>query len=209
MNGEWISTTDAALRLKVTPRHIRNKMMEIYQSGSDGVRKVVGTRGNPRWELNEDILYLFPNRGNKTSAKGKSKRKIKEELKGEISSTFQAETTSPIAEAIAEQFPQNIGEIKGEVLELGMHIQEDGTVAQVFTIEEFDTFRERLIELPILKKTVSELKDSYEAHIQTYESQVNYLRNRLEAQESIATRLLEAMKERNFIEATEKMKDRE
>jgi hypothetical protein len=79
----------------------------------------------------------------------------------------------------------------------------------VFTIEEFDTFRERLIELPILKKTVSELKDSYEAHIQTYESQVNYLRNRLEAQESIATRLLEAMKERNFIEATEKMKDRE
>jgi|LauGreDrversion4_2_1035121.scaffolds.fasta_scaffold32914_5 hypothetical protein len=209
MNGEWISTTDAALRLKVTPRHIRNKMMEIYQSGSDGVRKVVGTRGNPRWELNEDILYLFPNRGNKTSAKGKSKRKNKEELKGEISSTFQAETTSPIAEAIAEQFPQNIGEIKGEVLELGMHIQEDGTVAQVFTIEEFDTFRERLIELPILKKTVSELKDSYEAHIQTYESQVNYLRNRLEAQESIATRLLEAMKERNFIEATEKMKDRE
>lgn len=209
MNGEWISTTDAALRLKVTPRHIRNKMMEIYQSGSDGVRKVVGTRGNPRWELNEDILYLFPNRGNKTSSKGKSKRKNKEELKGEISSTFQAETTSPIAEAIAEQFPQNIGEIKGEVLELGMHIQEDGTVAQVFTIEEFDTFRERLIELPILKKTVSELKDSYEAHIQTYESQVNYLRNRLEAQESIATRLLEAMKERNFIEATEKMKDRE
>jgi hypothetical protein len=83
MNGEWISTTDAALRLKVTPRHIRNKMMEIYQSGSDGVRKVVGSRGNPRWELNEDILHLFPNRGNKKPTKGKLKRKNKEELKGE------------------------------------------------------------------------------------------------------------------------------
>lgn len=209
MNGEWISTTEAALRLKVTPRHIRNKMMEIYQSGSDGVRKVVGSRGNPRWELNEDILHLFPNRGSKNSTKGKLKRKNKEELKGEISSISQAEAISPIAEAIAEQAPQNIGEINGEVLELGMHIQEDGTIAQVFTMEEFDTFRERLIELPILKKTVSDLKDSYEAHIQTYESQVNYLRNRLEAQESIATRLLEAMKERNFIEATEKLKDRE
>lgn len=204
-----MSTTDAALRLKVTPRHIRSKMMEIYQSGSDGVRKVVGSRGNPRWELNEDILHLFPNKGNMSSQKGKSKRKNKEEAKGEISSNYQSETTSPIGEVIAERTPQNIGEIKAEVLELGMHIQEDGTVAQIFTMEEFDTFRERLIELPILKRTVSELKDSYEAHIQTYESQVNYLRNRLEAQESIATRLLEAMKERNFIEATEKLKERE
>jgi hypothetical protein len=209
MNGEWISTTDAALRLKVTPRHIRNKMMEIYQSGSDGVRKVVGSRGNPRWELNEDILHLFPNRGNKKPTKGKLKRKNKEELKGEISSTFQAEAPSPIAEAIAEQFPQNIEEIKGEVLELGMHIQEDGTIVQVFTVEEFDTFRERLIELPLVKKTVNELKDSYEAHVQTYRSEVDYLRKSLERQQEMTQRLTSIIQERNFIEASEIIKDRE
>lgn len=205
MNGEWISATEAATRLKMTPRHIRSKMAEIYQSGSDGVRKVIGVRGNPRWELNEDILHLFPNRGNKTSPKGKSKRKNK----AEISPIIKAEATAPIAEAIAEVFPQNKGEIKEEVLELGMHIQEDGTIVQVFTVEEFDTFRERLIELPLVKKTVNELKESYEAHVQTYRNEVDYLRKSLEKQHEITQRLTSIIQERNFIEASEMMKDRE
>lgn len=198
MNGEWISATEAATRLKMTSRHIRSKMAEIYQSGSDGVRKVIGVRGNPRWELNEDILHLFPNRGNKTPLKGKSKRKNKAELKEEI---------SPIIKA--EVFPQNKEEIKEEVLELGMHIQEDGTIVQVFTVEEFDTFRERLIELPLVKKTVNELKESYEAHVQTYRNEVDYLRKSLEKQHEITQRLTSIIQERNFIEASEMMKDRE
>lgn len=205
MNGEWISATEAATRLKMTPRHIRSKMAEIYQSGSDGVRKVIGVRGNPRWELNEDILHLFPNRGNKTSPKGKSKRKNK----AEISPIIKAEATAPIAEAIAEVFPQNKGEIKEEVLELGMHIQEDGTIVQVFTVEEFDTFRERLIELPLVKKTVNELKESYEAHVQTYRNEVDYLRKSLEKQHEITQRLTSIIQERNFIEASEIMREKE
>lgn len=209
MNGEWISATEAATRLKMTPRYIRSKMAEIYQSGSDGVRKVIGVRGNPRWELNEDILHLFPNRGNKNSPKGKSKRKNKAELKEEISPIIKAEATAPIAEAIAEVFPQNKGEIKEEVLELGMHIQEDGTIVQVFTLEEFDTFRERLIELPLVKKTVNELKDSYESHVQTYRNEVDYLRKSLEKQQEMTQRLTSIIQERNFIEASEMMKDRE
>lgn len=209
MNGEWISAIEAATRLKITPRHIRNKMAEIYQSGSDGVRKVIGVRGNPRWELNEDILHLIPQRGNKTPPKGKSKRKNKAELKEEISPIIKAETTAPIGEVQAEVFPLFEVEIKEEVLDLGMHIQEDGTIVQVFTMEEFDTFRERLIELPLLKKKVSELKESYEAHVQTYRNEVDYLRKSLEKQHEITQRLTSIMQERNFIEASEIMKDRE
>lgn len=209
MNGEWISASEAAARLKITPRHIRNKMAEIYQSGSDGVRKVIGVRGNPRWELNEDILHLIPQRGNKTPLRGKSKRKNKAELKEEISPIIKAETTAPIMEAEAEVFPLSKGEIKEEVFELGMHIQEDGTIVQVFTVEEFDTFRERLIELPLMKKTVSELKESYEAHVQTYRNEVDYLRKSLEKQHELTQRLTAIIQERNFIEASEIMKDRE
>jgi hypothetical protein len=90
-----------------------------------------------------------------------------------------------------------------------MHIQEDGTIVQVFTLEEFDTFRERLIELPLVKKTVNDLKDSYESHVQTYRNEVDYLRKSLEKQQEMTQRLTSIIQERNFIEASEIMKDRE
>lgn len=213
MNGQWISSIEAALKLKVTPRYIRFKIAELHESGSHGVRKVIGSKGNPRWELNEDILHLFKNRGSKTPPKGKLKRNKIAEVKEEASPMSIAEI-SPIP--IAEVKPQNIGEVKAEVLGLGMHVQEDGTIAQVFTLDEFDTFRERLIELPLVKKTVSELKDSYddlkdsyESHVQTYRSEVEYLRKSLEKQHEITQRLTSIIQERNFIEASEIMKEKE
>ncbi len=51
------------------------------------------------------------------------------------------------------------------------------------------------------KLELERLKGSYEAHVATYEDQMKYLRERLVAMEENFSNTIQAMRERNFIEA--------
>lgn len=100
--------------------------------------------------------------------------------------------------------PQAVG-----ALPLGANPQQDGTIAQVFTEEEYQRFTEALIEWKLLKSQIGQheaeierLQATYEDHIATYESQTNYLRERLHKNEEVTTKLIALMEQRNYIEAS-------
>jgi hypothetical protein len=213
---EWFSNKEAAEIVGVSERTMRGWARSIFiaaDSGNDSSRNLVrvasSIKGKTRIEWStQGIEIAASDSGIAAFIAAKTAQptpKAETQTDTNTNSDPIAEIHSGKAEAIAEQAPQNIGEALG----LGMHIQEDGTVAQIFTMEEFDTFRERLIELPIVKKTLSELKDSYEAHIQTYRYEMDYLRKSLDRQHEMTHRLTSIIQERNFIEASEIIKDRE
>ncbi len=87
------------------------------------------------------------------------------------------------------------------IFELGLHSQSDGNLMQVFTPEEYDTFKSMLIKLPLIEQSHNDLKESYEAHVQSYRNENEYLRRSLEAQQEITQKLLLNQSQRNYIEA--------
>jgi hypothetical protein len=89
------------------------------------------------------------------------------------------------------------------IFELGLHSQSDGNLMQVFTPDEYDRFKSMLIKLPLIEQSHNDLKESYEAHVQTYRNENEYLRRSLEAQQEITQKLLLNQSQRNFIEARE------
>jgi hypothetical protein len=221
MNEEkWYSTKEAAEIVGVSERTMRARAKFLLiaanapkYSGKTLIREAISVKGKKRIELTKQGIEIAANHSGIAEAIA---AKEPQSIPSNETNSPHAPATEPIAATdigiaatIAEVFPQNKGEIKEEVFELGMHIQEDGTIVQVFTLEEFDTFRERLIELPLVKKTVNELKESYESHVQTYRNEVDYLRKSLEKQQEMTQRLTSIIQERNFIEASEMMKDRE
>jgi hypothetical protein len=214
---EWFSNKEAAEIVGVSERTMRGWARSIFiaaDSGNDSSRSLVrvasSIKGKTRIEWStQGIEIAASDSGIAAFIAAKTAQptpKAETQTDTNTNSDPIAEIHSGKAEAIAANEAQQVERVG---YELGVHYEPDGTVIQAFTMEEYLMLRDQLIEFGQLKANVGKLERRYEEHIQTYESQVNYLRNRLEAQESIATRLLEAMKERNFIEATEKMKDRE
>jgi len=77
-------------------------------------------------------------------------------------------------------------------------------VTEYFTNEEYNEFQKRLIEYPMLKQM---LKAS-EEHIAMLKKDVEYHRTVYQKHLDIHEKLIESIKERNFIEAKEKKLDR-
>lgn len=205
---DWFSNKEAAEMVGVSERTMRSWARSIFiaeDSGNDSGRNLVrvgsSIKGKTRIEWSTQGIAIAASDSGIAAKEAKSPPSTKAPIGSESTPDPIAAIHSGNAEAIAAD-----NERGG--YELGVHYEPDGTVIQAFTMDEYLMLRDQLIEFGQLKANVGKLERRYEEHIQTYESQVNYLRNRLEAQESIANRLLEAMKERNFIEATEKIKDR-
>ena len=79
---------------------------------------------------------------------------------------------------------------------------------QVFTQDEYDRFKSMLIKLPLIEQIHQDLKESYEAHVETYRSENAYLRKSLETQQEITNQLVEThrkasqgINQRNYIES--------
>jgi hypothetical protein len=142
---------------------------------------------------------------------------LKEELEKAISLT---RTLGKELEAATPTYP------------LGSHAQRDGTFIYVYTAEEWDLLWDKLEDYQILKERgaewrkqlevlqqsheaeISRLQQAYEDNVKMYQDQTQYLRQRLEAtdtmlmgQQQAVIESLKAMRERNYIEAGIKQKE--
>lgn len=76
-------------------------------------------------------------------------------------------------------------------------------ILEFFSNEEYDEFRKRLIEYPTLKQMLKSSED----YIATLKNELDYHRNTYQKHLDIHGKLIESIKERNFIEAKEKKLD--
>lgn len=88
---------------------------------------------------------------------------------------------------------------------------EDGTIVERWTPERYRVLEQELLALDSLRRTaemhqveIERLQVSYEAHIATYENQVNYLRESLTKNIELANKMAVLMEQRNYIEANTK-----
>lgn len=77
---------------------------------------------------------------------------------------------------------------------------EEFPFVEAFTAAEYEEFKKRITEYPFLKEKI---KDS-EEYLDSLKSQIEYFRMSYHRQLDIHEKLIEAFKERNFIEAKEK-----
>jgi len=176
----WLSTTEVAERMGLSPSWVRRRSPIFKRTHPSGIRQVEDKLGNLCWEWEVGFLELLKPKRNKKPSPKRNKTKQIKDLENPI--------TPPEEEVI---------------FELGLHSQSDGNLMQVFTPDEYDRFKSMLIKLPLIEQSHNDLKESYEAHVQTYRNENEYLRRSLEAQQEITQKLLLNQSQRNFIEARE------
>ena len=203
--------------LDVSGTYVRRITPDLMRNQPDAVRKVADKRGRPRWEWSSELVKALKSKRNK--------RAKSTNLTATSSATKEAQIDQPSHDAIqptqAQPEPQlnatiqvdltatNVGATEEEVIfELGLHSQSDGSLMQVFTQDEYDRFKSMLIKLPLIEQSHQDLKESYEAHVQTYRSENAYLRKSLETQQEITNQLVEThrkaiqgINQRNYIES--------
>ena len=86
---------------------------------------------------------------------------------------------------------------------------EDGTIVERWTPERYKMLEQELLALDSLRRTaelhqteIERLQAAYEAHIATYEQQAQYLRERIDKTETFLGDAVKALRERNYIEAS-------
>jgi hypothetical protein len=220
MEITWLSTLEVSQILDVSGTYVRRITPDLMRNRPDAVRKVADKRGRPRWEWSSDLV--------KSVKAKRKKRAYKSDLSATNTATNEATMNHILNDVILPIQPQpepqlsatiqadltatatNVSTTNEEevIFELGLHSQSDGNLMQVFTPEEYDTFRSMLIKLPLIEQSHQDLKESYEAHVETYRSENAYLRKSLEAQQQITNQLAEThrkaiqgMNQRNYIEA--------
>jgi len=217
MEITWLSTSEVSQMLDVSGTYVRRITPDLMRNQPDAVRKVADKRGRPRWEWSSELVKALKSKRNK--------RAKSTNLTATSSATKEAQIDQPSHDAIlpiqAQPEPQlnatiqadlaatNVGATEEEVIfELGLHSQSDGNLMQVFTPDEYDRFKSMLIKLPIIEQSHNDLKESYEAHVETYRSENAYLRKSLETQQEITNQLVEThrkaiqgMNQRNYIES--------
>lgn len=206
----WLSTTEVAERMGLSPSWVRRRSPIFKRTHPSGIRQVEDKLGNLCWEWEVGFLELLkPKRNKKTPTKRNKTKQIKE-----LENLTTTPQEQPIPTAKAEVLSGTYGDLASGtnssgtneeevIFELGLHSQSDGSLMQVFTQDEYDRFKSMLIKLPLIEQSHNDLKESYEAHVQTYRNENEYLRRSLEAQQEITQKLLLNQSQRNFIEARE------
>lgn len=203
--------------LDVSGTYVRRITPDLMRNQPDAVRKVADKRGRPRWEWSYELVKALKSKRNKrakstnltaTSSATKEAQidqsvddavlPIQTQPEPQLNATIQADLTATNGGATEEEV----------IFELGLHSQSDGSLMQVFTQEEYDTFKSMLIKLPLIEQSHNDLKESYEAHVETYRSENAYLRKSLETQQEITNQLVEThrkaiqgINQRNYIES--------
>lgn len=212
MEITWLSTLEVSQILDVSGTYVRRITPDLMRNQPDAVRKVADKRGRPRWEWSSELVKAVKSKRNKrakstnltaTSSATKEAQidqstddailPIQAQPEPQLNATIQADLTATNLTATEEEV----------IFELGLHSQSDGNLMQVFTPDEYDRFKSMLIKLPLIEQSHNDLKESYEAHVQTYRNENEYLRRSLEAQQEITQKLLLNQSQRNFIEARE------
>jgi hypothetical protein len=217
MDITWFTTPEISKMLDVSGAYLRRITPELMRNQPDAVRKVANKRGKLEWQWSSELVKAQQAKRNKR-AQGATPTATKE-----------VQTTQAVAAAIQPIQPQPEPQLsattqanlsatatnQAQPLELGAHPQEDGTIAQVFTQEEYDQFYKVLSEAVNLKVSHNELKQSHEAHLESYEARITtlaadiaYLRSSLDKQQELTKLLsethlksIQGIRERNYIEA--------
>lgn len=121
-----------------------------------------------------------------------------------------------------EQFAKNLTSSQFDILELVKSIDNDDYVKTVllainenkhleeFSENEYLRFKKRLEEANYLEKRISDYKEEIkrmEDYVKDYRNTIQYLRVSLDKRADESLKLIESIKERNFIEAKEKNLD--
>ena len=212
MEITWLSTSEVSQMLDVSGTYVRRITPDLMRNQPDAVRKVADKRGRPRWEWSSELVKAVKSKRNKrakstnlTATSSATKEAQIDQSSDDAILPIQAQPEPQLNATIqADLTATNVGATEEEVIfELGLHSQSDGNLMQVFTPDEYDRFKSMLIKLPIIEQSHNDLKESYEAHVQTYRNENEYLRRSLEAQQEITQKLLLNQSQRNFIEARE------
>lgn len=82
--------------------------------------------------------------------------------------------------------------------------ENDYPYVEYFTEEEYEEFKKRITEYPFLKEQINISQE----YLESLKSQIEYFRMSYHRQLDIHEKLIESVKERNFIEAKEKGLDK-
>ncbi len=193
----WLSTTEVAERMGLSPSWVRRRSPIFKRTHPSGIRQVKDKLGNLCWEWEVGFLELLKPKRNKTTKPKRNKTKQIKELETPTTTPQEQPIPTAKAEVLSGTYEDSVsgtnssGTNEEVIFELGLHSQSDGSLMQVFTQDEYDRFKSMLIKLPLIEQSHNDLKESYEAHVETYRSENAYLRKSLEAQQQITNQLAE------------------
>jgi len=209
MKITWFTTPEISEMLDVSGTYLRRISPELKRNQPDAVRKVASKRGKPVWEWSSELVKAQQAKRNKQPKETLSVATKETEIVQLADDAIQPISPQPTS-ATFQDINIESGLVATDnatdeevIFELGLHSQSDGNLMQVFTPDEYDRFKSMLIKLPLIEQSHNDLKESYEAHVQTYRNENEYLRRSLEAQQEITQKLLLNQSQRNFIEARE------
>jgi hypothetical protein len=210
----WLSTTEVAERMGLSPSWVRRRSPIFKRTHPSGIRQVKDKLGNLCWEWEVGFLELLKPKRNKTTKPKRNKTKQIKELETPTTTPQEQPIPTAKAEVLSGTYEDSVsgtnssGTNEEVIFELGLHSQSDGSLMQVFTQDEYDRFKSMLIKLPLIEQSHNDLKESYEAHVETYRSENAYLRKSLETQQEITNQLVEThrkaiqgINQRNYIES--------
>jgi hypothetical protein len=200
---QWFSSIEVSDALDKSESRVRQLSIQYHKEGNPGVRKQPG--GRRAWEWSSEFLDEYIRTQAQASKTRDSQLKRHAELI-KAGKTFISKESESTNWETFEHLPD-----VGDLVELP-----DGTRLQRWSVEGYQQVEKALLEVPFLKERaeshkleLERLKGSYEAHVATYEDQMKYLRERLVAMEENFSNTIQAMRERNFIEAKNVMNQKD
>ena len=194
MEKEWFTIKEISEELAITITRANQlvKREISKRPGTSLVRKVRNEKNAPRYEMHYTLYREIEADRIKDAFKG-----VKEYIENSEPKPAQVGTAAPEE----DPYPP-VG---------ATYTLEDGTIVERWTPERYRVLEQELLALDSLRRTaemhqveIERLQVSYEAHIATYENQVNYLRESLTKNIELANKMAVLMEQRNYIEANTK-----
>jgi hypothetical protein len=203
---EWYTVKEIAEGLGVTPTRATQLIKRAISKrpGTSLIRKTLNAKGVMRFEMHH-TLYQEEERSRLAE--------LSPALKEFYENTPVPPPVKPEAEALKEFYKNNPEPPEAEedpYPPVGASFTlEDGTIVERWTPERYRVLEQELLALDSMRRTaelhqaeLGRLQASYEAHISTYEQQAQYLRERIDKYETFLGDAMKALRERNYIEAS-------
>lgn len=183
---EWYTVKEIAEGLGVTPTRATQLIKRAISKrpGTSLIRKTLNAKGVMRFEMHHTLYQ-------------EEERSRLAELSPALKEFYD---NTPVPPEVDEDPYPPVGQT---------YTLEDGTIVERWTPERYRVLEQELLALDSMRRTaelhqaeLGRLQASYEAHISTYEQQAQYLRERIDKYETFLGDAMKALRERNYIEAS-------
>jgi hypothetical protein len=183
---EWYTVKEIAEGLGVTPTRATQLIKRAISKrpGTSLIRKTLNAKGVMRFEMYH-TLYK------------EEERSRLAELSPSLKEFYE---NTPVPPEVEDDPYPPVGQA---------YTLEDGTIVERWAPERFKQLEDELRALDSMRRTaelhqseIQRLQSTYEAHISTYEQQAQYLRERIDKYETFLGDAMKALRERNYIEAS-------